>query len=194
MAGTLQLGGITVLEESGGTVTAPNNLSVTGTISGTIGSTTTFPTGMMLQIVDNPITSIITRDVANTLGAFNTPFNVTISNCLSTSKILISCYVIHSCTIDNIAMFALYDNTNSQYVSGNNSDGHFGNSLDAGGRVRSSSFQVLYDPPSFSSGSLQIELYMKGSGGSGTHKLNTRSQEDGYGRGTSNIILQEISA
>ena len=43
MAGTLQLGGITVLEESGGTVTAPNNLSVTGTISGTIGSTTTFP-------------------------------------------------------------------------------------------------------------------------------------------------------
>ena len=193
MAGTLQLGGITVLEESGGTVTAPNNLSVTGTISGTIGSTTTFPTGMMLQIVDNPITSIITRDVANTLGAFNTPFNVTISNCLSTSKILISCYVIHSCTIDNIAMFALYDNSNSQYVSGNNSDGHFGNSLDAGGRVRSSSFQVLYDPPSFSSGSLQIELYMKGSGGSGTHKLNTRSQADGYGRGTSNIILQEIA-
>ena len=34
---------------------------------------------------------------------------------------------------------------------------------------------------------------MKGSGGSGTHKLNTRSQEDGYGRGTSNIILQEIA-
>lgn len=49
MAGTLQLGGITVLEESGGTVTAPNNLSVTGTISGTIGSTTTFPTGVVIK-------------------------------------------------------------------------------------------------------------------------------------------------
>ena len=193
MAGTLQLGGITVLEESGGTVTAPNNLSVTGSISGTIQSGTTFPTGMMIQIVDNPITTVRTRDVANTLGAFNTPFNVTISNCLSTSKILISCYVTHSCTADNIAMFALYDNTNSQYVTGNNTDGHFGSSVDEGGRVRSSSFQILYDPPSFSSGSLQIELYMKGSGGSGTHKLNTRSQEDGYGRGTSNIILQEIA-
>ena len=193
MAGTLQLGGITVLEESGGTVTAPNNLSVTGSISGTIQSGTTFPTGMMIQIVDNPITTVRTRDVANTLGAFNTPFNVTISNCLSTSKILISCYVTHSCTADNIAMFALYDNTNSQYVTGNNSDGHFGSSVDEGGRVRSSSFQILYDPPSFSSGSLQIELYMKGSGGSGTHYLNTRSQQDGYGRGSSNIILQEIA-
>jgi len=49
MAGTLQLGGITVLEESGGTVTAPNNLSVTGTISGTIGSTTTFPAGTTIN-------------------------------------------------------------------------------------------------------------------------------------------------
>ena len=55
MAGTLQLGGITVLEESGGTVTAPNNLSVTGTISGTVGSSstiesgTTFPTGVVIK-------------------------------------------------------------------------------------------------------------------------------------------------
>ena len=51
MAGTLQLGGITVLEESGGTVTAPNNLSVTGTISGTIGSTTTFPNGHVTNFI-----------------------------------------------------------------------------------------------------------------------------------------------
>ena len=121
-------------------------ISQSGTANPTWGANA--PTGTMLQIVDNPITSAITRDVANTLGAFSTPFNVTISNCLSTSKILISCYVTHSCTADNIAMFALYDNTNSQYVSSNNSDGHFGNSVDAGGRVRSSSFQVLYDPPS----------------------------------------------
>ena len=169
--------GKTVLSESGGSV------------SWGLGA----PSGTMIQIVDNPITTIRTRDVANTLGAFNTPFNVTISNCLSTSKILVSCYVTHSCSADNIAMFALYDNTNSQYVAGQNDDGHFGSSVDEGGRVRSSSFQVLYDPPSFSSGSLQIELYMKGSGGSGTHYLNTRSQTDGYGRGTSNIILQEIA-
>ena len=170
-----------------------NLATQTSTDEPILSSNVVFPTGMMLQIVDNPITSVITRDVANTMGAFSTPFNVTISNCLSTSKILISCYVTHSCTVDNIAMFALYDNTNSQYVSGNNSDGHFANSVDTGGRVRSSSFQVLYDPPSFSSGSLQIELYMKGSGGTGNHKFNVRSQGDAYGRVTSNIILQEIA-
>jgi hypothetical protein len=55
MAGILQLGGITVLEESGGTVTAPNNLSVTGTISGnlvsgsTIESGTIFPAGHVIK-------------------------------------------------------------------------------------------------------------------------------------------------
>ena len=161
--------------------------------SGTVSWGTGAPTGTMIQIVDNPITSVITRGSGNSFGAFSTPFNVTISNCLSTSKILVSCYVTHSCTGDNIAMFALYDNTNSQYVSGNNSDGHFGSSVDSSGRVRSSSFQVLYDPPSFNSGSLQIELYLKGSGGSLTHKLNVRGDGDAYGRGSSNIILQEIA-
>ena len=172
-----QLSGNTVLSESGGTISWGGGA----------------PAGTMIQVVDNPITSIITRDVSTTLGAFSTPFNVTISNCLSTSKILVSCYVTHSCTVDNIAMFALYDNTNSQYVAGQNDDGHFGSSVDEGGRVRSSSFQVLYDPPSFSSGSLQIELYLKGSGGSLTHKLNVRGDGDAYGRGSSNIILQEIA-
>ena len=158
-----------------------------------IHSATKFPAGMMLQIVDNPITSVITRSTASTFGAFSTPFNVTISNCSSTSKILISCYVTHSCDADNITMFALYDNTNSQYVSGNNSDGHFGASIDSAGRVRTSSFQILYTPPSFSSGSLQIELYTKGSGGSSTIRLNQRGNGDAYGRGSSNIILQEIA-
>ena len=60
MAGTLQLGGITVLEESGGTVTAPNNLSVTGTISGTIGSTTTFPAGHVIQHAYNQTGAVAT--------------------------------------------------------------------------------------------------------------------------------------
>ena len=60
MAGTLQLGGITVLEESGGTVTAPNNLSVTGTISGTIGSTTTFPAGHVIQYAYNQTGAVAT--------------------------------------------------------------------------------------------------------------------------------------
>ena len=192
---TLKLEKITGQEGLGGAASPITFSGDTATLGSgaTISSGVTFPAGMMIQIVDNPITSVITRGVANTLGAFNTPFNVTISNCLSTSKILISCYVTHSCTVDNIAMFALYDNTNSQYVSGKNSDGHFGASIDSSGRVRSSSFQVLYDPPSFSSGSLQIELYMMGSGGSGTHKLNQRGDGDAYGRGSSNIILQEIA-
>ena len=60
MAGTLQLGGITVLEESGGTVTATNNLSVTGTISGTIGSTTTFPAGHVIQHAYNQTGAVAT--------------------------------------------------------------------------------------------------------------------------------------
>ena len=185
---SLSIDGTTVISKTSGNISIDNFNSASGNLTGA-----TFPTGMMIQVVDSPITSVITRGSGTTFGAFSTPFNVTISNCLSTSKILVSCYVTHSCSADNIAMFALYDNTNSQYVSGNNSDGDFGNSVDSGGRVRSSSFQILYNPPSFSSGSLQIELYMKGSGGSHTHKLNTRSQEDGYGRGTSNIILQEIA-
>ena len=56
----------------------------------------------------------------------DTGLSVSITPKFSTSKILVSCYVTHSCTVDNIAMFALYDNTNSQYVAGQNDDGHFG--------------------------------------------------------------------
>ena len=145
---TLKLEKITGQEGLGGAaspITFSGDTVTLGTGT-TLGSAVTFPAGMMIQVVDNPINSIITRGVSTTLGPFSTPFNVTISNCLSTSKILVSCYVTHSCTVDNIAMFALYDNTNSQYVAGQNDDGHFGASIDSSGRVRTSSFQVLYNP------------------------------------------------
>ena len=48
--------------------------------SGTVSWGTGAPTGTMIQIVDNPITSVITRGSGNSFGAFSTPFNVTISN------------------------------------------------------------------------------------------------------------------
>ena len=106
---SLSIDGTTVISKTSGNISIDNFNSASGNLTGA-----TFPTGMMIQVVDSPITSVITRGSGTTFGAFSTPFNVTISNCLSTSKILVSCYVTHSCTDDNIAMFALYDNTNSQ--------------------------------------------------------------------------------
>ena len=160
------------------------------TISGNIITKFNAPAGMMIQIVESAVTANITRNYT-TMGAFSTPFTATISNCLSTSKILVSCNLCVSGSADTIAMFALYDTTNSQYVTNNNSDGHCGTSVDASGRVRSVSFQTLYTPPAFSSQSLTIEVYAKGS--SSAVQLNQRGGNDAYGRGTSNIILQEIA-
>ena len=86
MSGTLQLGGITVLEESGGTVTAPNNLSVTGTISGTIGSTTTFPAGMVLRVFYQTSTGDISVSSGTTIVTGVTQTLTPLSN---TNKFLI---------------------------------------------------------------------------------------------------------
>ena len=92
MAGTLQLGGITVLEESGGTVTAPNNLSVTGTISGTLGSSstiqsgTTFPAGMVLRVFYQTSTGDISVSSGTTIVTGVTQTLTPLSN---TNKFLI---------------------------------------------------------------------------------------------------------
>ena len=92
MAGTLQLGGVTVLEESGGTVTAPNNLSVTGTISGTVGSSstiqsgTTFPAGMVLRVFYQTSTGDISVSSGTTIVTGVTQTLTPLSN---TNKFLI---------------------------------------------------------------------------------------------------------
>ena len=176
--------------ESGNIVTTlPGNF--TG-MTGTIGSDVTFPTGMMIQITEDAYTAVANRG-STSFGAF-TEYSVrsTISNCQSTSKIFISTNVCANGTNDLIAMFALYDVTNSQYVSPMGADGHFGVSIDANGRQRSISFQTLYTPPSYNSGTLIIELYTKGSSADNV-RINQRGQGDAYARGTTNIILQEIA-
>ena len=182
---SLSIDGTTVISKTSGNISIDNFNSASGNLTGA-----TFPTGMMLQIVESAVTANITRSYT-TMGAFSTPFTATISNCLSTSKILVSCNLCVSGSADTIAMFALYDTTNSQYVTNNNSDGHCGTSVDASGRVRSVSFQTLYTPTAFSSQSLTIEVYAKGS--APNVQLNQRGGNDAYGRGTSNIILQEIA-
>ena len=179
------------------TLTQTPNASLTGMTgtvgSGvTIGSDVTFPTGMMIQITEDAYTAVANRG-STSFGAF-TEYSVrsTISNCQSTSKIFISTNVCANGTNDLIAMFALYDVTNSQYVSNMGADGHFGVSIDANGRQRSISFQTLYTPPSYNSGTLIIELYTKGSSTDNV-RINQRGQGDAYARGTTNIILQEIA-
>jgi len=151
----------------------------------------TFPAGMMLQVVEAAYTLVANR-TSTSLGAFNEyAVRGTINNCLSTSKIFISVNVCANGTTDTISMYALYDVTNSQYVSNMGGDGHFGCSIDTNGRGRSLTFQTLYTPPAYSSNSLTIELYAKGS--SSGVRINQRGQGDAYGRGTTNIILQEIA-
>ena len=161
-----------------------------GITSGTITSGVNFPTGHVINVVESATTQNITRHYT-TMGSFSTPFTGTISNCLSTSKILVSCNLCVSGSADTIAMFALYDTTNAQYVTNNNLDGHCGTSVIANGRVSSVNFQTLYTPPTLSSQGLTIEIYAKGS--SSAVQLNQRGGNDAYGRGTSNIILMEIA-
>ena len=176
----------------GSGVTGGSGINALGTVaSGTIGSGVTFPTGMMIQITENAYTAVANR-TSTSLGAFSEyAVRGTISNCQSTSKIFISTNVCANGTNDLIAMFALYDVTNSQYVSNMGGDGHFGCSIDENGRGRSLTFQTLYTPPAYSSNSLTIELYAKGS--SSGVRINQRGHGDAYGRGTTNIILQEIA-
>ena len=113
MAGTLQLGGITVLEESGGTVTAPNNLSVTGTISGTIGSTTTFPTGHIIKIAS---TTLRTAHTYTTVGSWiDTHLYLEFTPTYSTSNILLQYHVAFSSTNDGFGRMVRY--TEAQFAS-----------------------------------------------------------------------------
>ena len=113
MAGTLQLGGITVLEESGGTVTAPNNLSVTGTISGTIGSTTTFPTGHIIKIAS---TTLRTAHTYTTTGSWvDTHLYLEFTPTYSTSNLLLQFHVAFSSTNDGYGRMVRY--TEAQFAS-----------------------------------------------------------------------------
>ena len=213
MAGTLQLGGITVLEESGGTVTAPNNLSVTGTISGTIGSTTTFPTGCVIQThffssnlkwVNSDNSSSFTRFDQTYNGSYITAdgFKTTINNCKTNSKLLITVSLTVGCDGDQSQpSFRLYDNTNSAVMGTEGTDGLFGTSLfgenDAREHIQNVAYTLLYTPSSFSSGSCEIELYGKTLAGnrgatSNIIWLNRAAGTDQYNH-TSSIAIQEIA-
>ena len=167
--------------------------AVTGSPSLNLNRAAEFPTGHIIQIAETAHIEQADRG-ANTLGAFNYPVIGTISNVLPTSKILINVNVCANGTTDTITFYALYDVTNSQYVSNMGYDGHFGCSIDANGRGRSLSFQTLYTPFSYGvvngvSNSLKIELYAKGS--SSGVRINGRG--DAYGRGTTNFVLMEVA-
>ena len=189
-SGTVNLTFDTAVFEAGeflGTAGLPSLTDLAGTIQPAV----VFPAGHVIQITENAYTAVANR-TSTSLGAFNEyAVRGTINNCLSTSKIFISVNVCANGTTDTISMYALYDVTNSQYVSNMGGDGHFGCSIDANGRGRSLTFQTLYTPPTYSSNSLIIELYAKGS--SSGVRINQRGQGDAYGRGTTNIILQEIA-
>ena len=167
--------------------------AVTGSPSLNLNRAAEFPTGHIIQIAETAHIEQADRG-ANTLGAFSYPVIGTINNVLPTSKILINVNVCANGTTDTITMYALYDVTNSQYVSNMGYDGHFGCSVDESQRGRSLSFQTLYTPISYGiedglSNSLKIELYAKGS--SSGVRINSRG--DAYGRGTTNFVLMEVA-
>ena len=120
MSGTLQLGGITVLEESGGTVTAPNNLSLTGTISGTIQSGTTFPTGHIIKIAS---TTLRTAHTYTTTGSWvDTHLYLEFTPTYSTSNILLQYHVAFSSTNDAFGRIVRYTEAQFGLHSANGSN------------------------------------------------------------------------
>ena len=178
--------GISIADSSG-------NVSLSGSLSaGTLGSDVVLPANRIRQFSSTTITSQPTR-TSTSFGAFSSAITGSISGCLSSSKILIECHCTFSSGADSIMMFHFYDVTNSAWVTPAGDDGHFGGSStdSTGGRVSNGSGAVLYDPASYNSGSLVIELYGKGS--SGTMKINIRGGGDAYGRGTTVINLYEVT-
>ena len=89
--------------------------------------------------------------------------------------------------------FRLIDKTNSDAVIGTEgSDGLFGFQYIMQNDHAQISFSQLYTPPSFSSGSFQVEIYCKNVF-SETIYLNRRGLDANFGRQSSNIILMEIA-
>ena len=175
------------------------------TLSGdtaTLGSGVVFPTGMVLNVVQNQFTTnySITSTQSNTFYQFqdasNNPLRTTISNCSSGSKILISCYLHYSINETNrAAQFRLVDATNSNATIGTEGTaGLFGNydtNAQYGGI--NISYEFLYTPPSFSSGSLSVDLYGGIDDPGEVLSINDSSSGGTSREFSSNIILKEIA-
>jgi len=185
--------------DTSGSITTPNS----GSFNGTIGSSATFPPGSLYQVTQNQFTTFYS--VYTTSGgtfyqfqdASSNPLRTTISNCRSGSKILISCYLHYSINETNrAAWFRLVDATNSNAVIGNEGTaglfGNFdnGNALYGGVNV---TYEILYTPPSFSSGSFSVDLYGAVDDAGETLSINDSASGGTAREYSSNIILKEIA-
>ena len=175
MAGEIQLNGTSLATESSGLIT--------------INTTDVELSGYTRNYTEFTTTSKLTR-TSTSFGEFDTNFTATISNCRSDSKIFISINLGVGNSADSFVYFALFDHTNTQYLGNGGLDGNCGTTVSSGSNSYNVSYSCLYDPPSFSSGSLRIDLYAKNL--SGTVYLNNRGSNDAFARFCSNMILSEL--
>jgi hypothetical protein len=165
---------------------------------GTIGSDVVFPAGTIIGISQNQFNTehSIYSTASNTFYAFTDPVTGTISNCRTGSQILISVYLHISIDETNrAAKFRLIDKTNSDAVIGSEGIGGLFGIYDTyaqwGGIPIS--YQILYTPPSFNSGSFQVELYGACDDPGETVYINNSVSGSTVREFSSNIILQEIA-
>lgn len=133
---------------------------------------------------------------ANVFYSYSPAVTCTINNCQTGSKILISCFLHLSCDENNRAVkIRLIDKTNSDAVIGTEgSGGLFGvyqQNINYGGVPVS--YEILYTPPSFNSGSFQVEV-QGAVDDAGEKSFINQSDAGGSSREfSSNIILKEIA-
>ena len=207
MAGEIQLNGTTALTESGGVVTLNNvnsatnrtNLGLSSFVdtsssqtltNKTLGSGVVFPPGTVLQVATNNFNTQPTRG-STSFGSFSTAITATINNCTTGNDILIILSIYCQDNVSQYFNFRLVDTTNSNAVIGTEgTDGLMGRIQGGGNELYCFSNSVLYTPPSFSSGSLTVELY--GKADSGTLYINRTSAN--ASRSSSSITLMEIQS
>tara|TARA_B100000131_G_C17852817_1_gene506688 strand:+ start:32 stop:622 length:591 start_codon:yes stop_codon:yes gene_type:complete len=177
---------------------APITLSGdTATLSGT---GVTFPANMMIGIAQNQFNTECSAGGSSYSNgswvSFSPAVNCTISNCTTGSKILISCYLHLSINESNRSgKIRLIDKTNSDAVIGTEGSGGLFGFYDyystQGGHLVS--YEILYTPPSFSSGSFQVEVLGAIDDGGETMYVNAHQGNNTSREFSSNIILKEIS-
>jgi len=157
---------------------------------GTIGSGVVFPAGHVLQASTNNFNTQPTRN-STSFGAFSTAITATINNCITGNDILIILSIYCSNSISQYFNFRLIDTTNSNAVIGTEgTDGLMGRTQGGGNEVYCFSNSILYTPPSFSSGSLTVELYAKADGGT----LYLNRNFGGASNISSSITLMELQS
>ena len=173
-------------------------ISQSGTANPTWGANA--PTGTILNVVQNQFNNTRTAgggsSSKDTFYSFSPAVTCTISNCTTGNKILISCFLHVSVNESNRAIkLRLIDKTNSDAVIGSEgAGGLFGvyqQYINYGGVPVS--YEILYTPPSFSSGSFQVELLAAVDDGGETSYLNYVATNNSSREFSSNIILKEIA-